>query len=80
MGVSLFTVFAHYTAVVKGVLPQEALGVVVAVYVNLSQGIVGSGLLAAFMNTSLQPREEKLQSVGKKKGGISVISRSVSQL
>lgn len=62
MGVSLLTVLAHHAAVVEGVLPQEALWVIVAVDVNLSQGVVGCGLLAAFMDTSLQPRQQQLQS------------------
>lgn len=62
VGVSFLTVFAHDTTVVVGVLPQEALGVVVAVDVDLGQGIVGSRLLTTFMNTSLQPRQQQLQS------------------
>lgn len=62
VGVSFLTVFAHDTTVVVGVLPQEALGVVVAVDVDLGQGIVGSRFLTTFMNTSLQPRQQQLQS------------------
>lgn len=62
MGVSFLTVLAHHTAVVVGVLPQEALRVVVAVYVDLGQGVVGGRLLATFMNTSLQPGKQQLQS------------------
>lgn len=53
VGVSFLTVLAHHAAVVIGVLPQKALGVVVAVDVDLGQGVVGGGLFAAFMNTSL---------------------------
>ena len=52
VGVSLLTVLAHHAAVVVGVLPQEALGVVVAVDVDLGQGVVGSRLLATFVDTS----------------------------
>lgn len=53
VGVSFLTVLSHHTAVIEGVLPQESLWVVVAVNVDLGQGIVGSRLLTAFMNTSL---------------------------
>jgi len=52
VGVSLLAVLAHHAAVVEGVLPQEALGVVVAVDVDLGQGVVGGGLFATFMNAS----------------------------
>lgn len=61
VGVSLLTVLAHHAAVVVGVLPQETLGVVVAVNVDLGQGIVGSRLLTTFVNTSLQPGQQQLQ-------------------
>lgn len=53
VGVSFLTVLSHHAAVVVGVLPQKALGVVVAVDVDLGQRVVGGGLFAAFMNTSL---------------------------
>lgn len=53
VGVSLLAVLAHHPAVVEGVLPQEALGVVVAVDVDLGQGVVGGGLLAALVDASL---------------------------
>lgn len=53
VGVSFLTVLSHHAAVVEGVLPQEALGVVVAVDVDLGQGVVGGGLFAAFVNASL---------------------------
>lgn len=62
VGVSFLTVLAHHAAVVVGVLPQEAFGVVVAVDIDLGQGIVGGGLFAAFMNASLQPGQQQLQS------------------
>lgn len=62
VGVSFLTILAHHAAVVVGVLPKEALWVVVAVDVDLGQGVVGSRLLATFMNTSLQPGQQQLQS------------------
>lgn len=62
VGVPLLTVLAHHAAVVVGVLTQEALRVVVTVDVDLGQGIVGSWLLTALMDTGLQPRQEQLQS------------------
>lgn len=55
--VPLLAVLSHHTAVVVGVFPQESLGVVIAVDVDLCQGIVGSGLLAALVYTRLQPRQ-----------------------
>ena len=61
VGVPLLTVLAHHAAIVVGVLTQEALRVVVTVDVDLGQGIVGSGLLTALMDTGLQPGQEKLQ-------------------
>lgn len=68
VGVSFLTVLAHHAAVVKGVLPQKAFGVVVAVDVDLGQGVVGGGLLAALVNASLQPGQQQLQSGGRKPG------------
>lgn len=62
VGVSFLTILAHHAAVVVGVLPQETLRVVVAVDVDLGQGVVGGRLLATFMDTSLQPRQQQLQS------------------
>jgi len=56
--VPLLTVAAHHRTVVEGVLLQKALRGVVAVDVDLGQGIVGSGLLAAVMNAGLQPRQQ----------------------
>lgn len=53
VGVALLAVLAHHTAVVVGVLPQKALGVVVAVDVDLGQGVVGGGLFAALVDPSL---------------------------
>lgn len=61
VGVPLLTVLAHHAAVVVGVLTQEALRVVVTVDVDLGQGIVGSRLLTALVDTGLQPGQEKLQ-------------------
>lgn len=70
VGVPFLTVLAHHTAVVIGVLPQEAFRVVVAVDVDLGQGVVGGGLFAAFMNTSLQPGQQQLQSGDRKPEGL----------
>lgn len=53
--VSLLTVFSYDSAIIERVLLQEALRCVVAVNVDLGQCIVGSGLLASFMDTGLQP-------------------------
>lgn len=53
--VSLLAVFSDDSAVVERVLLQEALGCVVAIDVDLGQCIVGSWLLASFMDTGLQP-------------------------
>ncbi len=60
--VSFLTVFPHHPAVVERVFPQEAFWVVVAVDVDLGQGIVGSWLLTALMDTRLQPWQQQLQS------------------
>lgn len=62
MGVPLFAVLAHDTAVVVRVLSEESLGIIVAVDVDLSQGIVGSRFFASLMNTGFQPRQQQLQS------------------
>lgn len=63
MGVPLLAVLAHHTAVIEGVFSEEALRVVVAVDVNLSQSIMGSRFLTALVNAGLQPRQKQLQSV-----------------
>lgn len=60
--VSLLAVAAHRDAVVVQVLSEEALRTVVTVYVDLRQGIVGSGFFTALLNTRLQPGQEQLQS------------------
>jgi len=62
VGVPLLAVLAHHAAVVEGVLPQEALGVVVAVDVDLGQGVVGGRLLAAIVDARFQPGQQELQS------------------
>lgn len=62
MRVSFLTVFPHHTAVVVRVFPQEAFWVIIAVNVDLGQGIVGSWLLTALMDTRLQPWQQQLQS------------------
>ena len=72
MGVSLLAVLPHHAAVVERVLPQEALGVVVAVDVDLGQSVVGGRLLAALVDTRLQPGQQQLQSVrGERTSGLS---------
>lgn len=63
MRIPLLAVLAHHAAVIVRVLSQEALRVVVAVDVDLSQGVMGSRLLTALVDTSLQPWQEQLQSV-----------------
>lgn len=63
MGIPLLAVLAHHAAVIEGVLSEEALRVVVAVDVDLSQCIMGSRFLTALVDTSLQPRQKQLQSV-----------------
>lgn len=63
MGVPLLAVLAHYTTVIVGVLSEEALRVVVAVDVDLSQGIMCSRFLTALVDAGLQPRQKQLQSV-----------------
>lgn len=68
MGISLFTVLAHHTAVIVRVLPQEALGVVVAVDVDFGQSIMGCWLLTTFVNASLQPRQQQLQTAERSTG------------
>lgn len=61
MGVPLFTVLAHHTAVIVWVLSEESLRVIVAVDVDLSQGIVGSRFFTSLMNTGFQPGQQQLQ-------------------
>lgn len=67
MGVPLFAVLAHHTTIIVRVLSEEPLRVIVAVDVDLSQGIVGSGLFTSLMNTGLQPGQQQLQSGGGEK-------------
>ena len=59
VGVSLLAVASHHSAVVERVLLQKAFRRVVAVDVDLCQGIVGGGLFAAFMDARLQPRQQE---------------------
>lgn len=63
VGVSLFTVLSYNTAVIVRILPQETLRIVVAVDVDLGQSVMGGGLLTAFVDARLQPRQQQLQSV-----------------
>lgn len=53
--VSLLAVLSHHTAVIVRVFPQEAFGVVIAVDVDLCQGIMGSRFFTTFVDTRLQP-------------------------
>lgn len=62
MGVPLFAVLAHHTAIIVRVLSEESLRVIVAVDVDFCQGIVGSRFFTPLMNTSLKPRQQQLQS------------------
>lgn len=66
VGVSLFAVLSHHAAVIEWVFPEEALGVVVAVNIDLGQSIMGGRLLTAFMDARLQPGQQQLQSVKEK--------------
>lgn len=59
VGVPLLTVPADNGAVIERVLLQEALWCVVAVDVDLRQGVVCSWLLTSFMDTRLQPWQQK---------------------
>ena len=63
MRVALFAVLADNTAVVELVLTQEALRVVVAVDVDLGEGVVRGWLLDAVVDARLQPWHEQLQAV-----------------
>lgn len=67
MRVPLFTVLSDYTAVVVWILTQETLRVVVAVDVDLGQGIVGGRLLAAFVDARLQPWQQQLEPISGKR-------------
>lgn len=55
MWVPFLTVAAHHTAVVVGVLPQEALSVVAAVNVDLGKCVMSGRLLTAFLTPELKP-------------------------
>lgn len=70
VGVSLFTVLSYHAAVIVRILPQETLRIVVAVDVDLGQSIMGGGLLTAFVDARLQPRQQQFQSVRGKGGQI----------
>ena len=59
--ITLLTVLADDLAVVVLILTQEALRVVVAVDVDLREGVVCRWLDTAFVDTSLQPRQQQLQ-------------------
>ena len=61
MGVPLLAVSTNHTAVVELVLTEIALWVVIAVDVDLGQGIVSGRLFNSFMDTRLKQRQKKLQ-------------------
>ena len=70
MRVSLLTVAPHHSAIVELVLTKEPLWVVVGVDVDLGQGVVGSGLFHAFVDTGLQPGQQQLEPAGHQCGGV----------
>jgi len=61
--IPLLAEFTNYQWFVKVVLLQERLGVVVAVNVDLGQGVVHGGILRASLDPSLQPGEDQLEPV-----------------
>lgn len=61
MGVPLLAVSTNHTAVVELVLTEIALWVVIAVDVDLGQGIVSGRFFNSFMDTRLKQRQKKLQ-------------------
>ena len=68
MRVSLLAVLANDTAIVELVLSEVPLWVVVAVDVDLGEGIVGSWFLHSLVDTGLQQRQEQLQPKGEGEG------------
>ena len=63
MRIAFLAVFAHHAAVVEAILLEEALGVVVAVDVNLGQGIVGGWFHRSFVDARLEPGQQQLEAV-----------------
>jgi hypothetical protein len=61
--IPLLAEFTDDQRLVKVVLLQERLGVVVAVDVNLGQGVVHGGILRAGLDPSLQPGEDQLEPI-----------------
>ena len=61
--IPLLAEFTDDQWLVKVVLLQERLGVVVAVNVNLGQGVVHGGILRAGLDPSLQPGEDQLEPI-----------------
>jgi len=61
MRVAFLAVLADDSAVVVLVFPQESLRVVVAVDVDLSEGVVCRRLHAALVDACLQPWQQQLQ-------------------
>ena len=61
--IPLLAEFTDDQWLVKVVLLQERLGVVVAVNVNLGQGVVHGGILRTGLDPSLQPGEDQLEPI-----------------
>jgi hypothetical protein len=61
MRISFLTIFPHHFAVIVHVLSKESLRVVIAVNIDLGEGIVSGWFIATFMDTSFQPWQEQLQ-------------------
>lgn len=58
VGVPLLAVATNHPAVVELVLSQETFGVVVAINVDLSEGVVGGRFLHTFVHSCLQPGQQ----------------------
>ena len=65
VGVTFLTVLPHDPAIVIGVFPEEAFGVVVRIDVDLCKRVVSGWLLRSFVDTRLEPWQQQLQSVTK---------------
>ena len=69
--------FSNDQRLVEVVLLQERLGVVVAVNVDIGQGVVHGGILRASLNPNLQPGKDQFDPVNQFVNG--VISRDRSR-
>ena len=63
MWISRLTVLSNDLAVVVLILAQEPFRIVVAIDVDLGERVVGRRFDAPFVDSSLQPRQKKFQSV-----------------